>query len=61
MSKIYQCCVCHKQLKEKPVRLIKQEYGTGNYKQYAQVDRYDICQKCYISFDRWICKRKEGE
>lgn len=60
MRKIYRCCICNKQLKEKPIRLVKQEYGAGNYKQYSQVDKYDICQRCYISFDRWLEKHKKG-
>lgn len=58
--KIYKCCICHKRLREKPIRLLKQEYDVGNYKQYGQVDKYDICQRCYTVFDRWIEKHKEG-
>ena len=60
MRKIYRCCICHKRLKEKPIRLVKQEYGMGNYKQYAQVDKYDICQRCYSVFDKWLEKHKRG-
>lgn len=60
MNKIYFCCICHKKLKQKPIRLVKQEYGSGRYNQYAQVDKYDICQRCYISFDRWLKKYKRG-
>ena len=58
MRKIYKCCICHETLKEKPIRLVKQEYGFGNYNQYAQVDKYDICKKCYQIFNRWINKHK---
>ena len=57
--KIYVCCICHKELKDKPIRLVKQEYAAGRYNQYSQVDKFDICQKCYISFDRWIKKHNE--
>lgn len=56
--KVYNCCICHKTLREKPIRLVKQEYGVGNYNQYAQVDKYDVCKKCYTVFNNWIEKHK---
>ena len=59
--KIYKCCICHKVLKEKPIRLVKQKYGAGRYNQYHPIDRYDICKNCYVVFDRWINKHKEGK
>ena len=59
VKKKYYCCICHKKIKDKPIRLIKQEYGAGTYKQYYQVDRYDICKICYVSFDRWINKHRK--
>lgn len=59
--KIYSCCICHKVLREKPIRLVKQEYGSGRYNQYAFVDKYDICKRCYQSFDKWINKHKEDQ
>ena len=59
MQKVYKCCICHKILDEKPIRIVKQEYAVGRYNQYGYVDKYDICKKCYISFDRWINKHKE--
>jgi uncharacterized CHY-type Zn-finger protein len=61
MNKVYKCCICHKKLKKKPIRLIKQEYGVGNYNQYAQVDKYDICQRCYTIFNAWLEKHREGK
>lgn len=59
--KIYKCCICKKKLKEKPIRLVKQEYAVGNYNQYGYVDKYDICKRCYSVFDKWIDKHKEGK
>lgn len=60
MIKRYFCCICHKELKEeKPIRLIKQIYGAGKYKQYYQTDRYDICKRCYFVFDKWLQKHKK--
>ena len=47
-------------LKDKPIRLVKQEYEIGTYKQYSIVDKYDICRSCYRVFDNWINKHKEG-
>lgn len=58
-SKDYYCCICHNKLEEKPIRLVKQEYGAGNYNQYANVDKYDICSRCYEVFNKWIEKHKE--
>lgn len=60
MIKIYSCCICHKVLKDKPIRLTKKEYGIGNYKQYSPVANYDFCDKCYKVFDNWITKHKEN-
>ena len=57
--KVYKCCICHNVLRKKPIRLVKQIYGTGRYKQYATVEHYDICSKCYTVFDKWIEKHKE--
>jgi len=59
MQKTYKCCICHKVLEEKPIRLIKQEYNATGYHQFANVDRYDICTSCYRIFDKWIKKHKE--
>lgn len=61
MKKIYRCCICHNILREKPIRLVKQLYGIGNYKQYSTVEHYDICSKCYTAFDKWLIKHKEED
>lgn len=58
-EKIYKCCICHEVLKEKPIRLVKQLYGYGNYKQYYPVRYYDFCKKCYARFNGWIKKHEE--
>lgn len=58
-KKIYKCDICHKILEEKPIRLIKQEYASGNYNQFCQTERYDICKNCYKIFEKWINKHKE--
>ena len=58
-EKIYKCCICNKTLKDKPIRLVKQEYDIGTYKQYSNVDKYDICRSCFRVFDNWIRKYKE--
>lgn len=55
--KIYRCCICHEVLEDyKPIRLVKQKYGIGNYKQYYNVDHYDFCKRCYSKFNNWIKK-----
>ena len=61
MKKIYSCCICHKELEEKPIRLTEQRYSIGNYKQYAPVKNYDFCKDCFRKFNAWIIKHKEGE
>lgn len=61
-KKKYQCCICKKILEDhKPIRLVKQEYGIGNYSQYSYVEKYDFCKKCYGVFNAWINKHKKKE
>ena len=57
-KQVNKCCICHKELIVKPIRLIKQVYGIGKYKQYYQYEKYDICVNCCKIFDRWIEKHK---
>lgn len=60
MTKRYFCCICGEELKEyKPIRLVKQEYGAGRYKQYYPIENYDFCKRCYLVFERWIQKHKK--
>lgn len=59
LHKIYKCCICHKILDTKPIRLAKQVYGAGKYNQYYTVEHFDICKKCYRPFIKWIEKYKE--
>ena len=60
--KIYRCCICHQVLeKSKPIRITINVYGASRYKQYAPVINYDICLKCYDTFNDWIKKNKEEE
>lgn len=59
MKKIYSCCICHKVLEDKPIRLTKKEYGIGKYKQYDPVENYDFCKKCYKVFENWLEKHKK--
>lgn len=58
MNKIYKCCICHKILDYKPIRLVKQEYGYSRYNQFCYVDKYDFCNRCYKTFNNWIEKHK---
>lgn len=59
--KNYKCCICHKVVENKPIRLIKQEYGVGNYNQFSQVEKYDICKECFRIFNNWIKKHKKED
>lgn len=59
MKKIYKCCICHKILEEKPIRLVKQLYGVNKYKQYSPIENYDFCIGCYKIYEKWINKHKE--
>lgn len=60
MEKVYKCCICHRVLENsKPIRLVKQLYGIGNYKQYAPVDKFDFCFDCYETFSKWIRKHEQ--
>lgn len=58
-TKVYKCCICHRVLDYKPIRLVKQLYGIGNYNQYSYDSKYDFCNKCYKAFDNFINKYKE--
>lgn len=60
-TKIYTCCICHIIIVVgKPHRLTLQEYGVGNYKQYAPVKNFDLCDKCYKKFASWIKKHENS-
>lgn len=59
MIKKYTCYICNKELNYKPVRFVKQEYGAGNYKQYYQVDRFDLCNKCYEKLKNVVEKARK--
>ena len=58
--KIYKCCICHETLDYKPIRLTKQKYGAGPYKQYYPIENYDFCKRCYFKFQRWLDKHSEN-
>lgn len=63
--KIYTCYICGMQIEQyRPVRFVKQLYGYGNYKQYADIRRYDFCDNCYETLkkglDKWKRKKREG-
>lgn len=59
MEKVYKCCICHGVLVvEKPIRLVKQVYGAGNYKQYTGVEKFDLCYDCYKKFEAWIRRHR---
>ena len=62
-NKIYKCIRCGKVLTTtKPIRLTKQLYAIGTYKQYSPVDHFDFCTNCYnkieLIFKKW---RNENE
>lgn len=60
-EKIYKCCICHCIIViGKPHRLVQQEYGAGNYKQYAPVNKFDLCDKHFQIFMRWIKKNEKN-
>lgn len=62
MKKIYSCCICHKELDYKPVRLVKQLYGLGRIKnQYGYCTKYDFCNNCYSKFANWINKNRKED
>lgn len=60
MKKIYKCCICHKKLEEKPIRLVKQKHDNKEtYGAYHNVANYDFCKICFKTFAFWINKHKE--
>ena len=63
ITKIYKCCICHKQLEEIPIRLVKQKFDNTykSYGRYKNIVNYDFCSDCYKKFNMWICTHiKEG-
>lgn len=60
MKKVYRCCICHKKLDYKPIRLVKQLHdGKETYGAYHNIMNYDFCPKCYKAFDNWLNKHKD--
>lgn len=58
LKKEYKCCICKKKLDENnmPIRLVKMEYGTKTYNQYSYIEKYDFCNRCYGTFNKWLNK-----
>lgn len=52
------CYMCKKKLDYKPTRIVKQEYGVKGYNQYAPVDKYDLCDRCFGILDKWLKKHR---
>ena len=61
MKKIYKCCICHKELEEEPIRLVKELYEYQPYKQYKVKANYDFCKRCYSVIEKFINKHKDRE
>lgn len=61
ITKIYNCCICHKVLNEKPHRLVHQEHelNIGGYGRYTNKFNYDFCNNCFKVYKNWIRKHKE--
>lgn len=61
-KKIYKCCICHKVLDYKPIRLVKQlNDNRVSYNAYHFIKNYDFCNKCYQVFDKWVTKHNEED
>lgn len=58
LKKEYKCCICKKKLDENnmPIRLVRMEYGTKTYNQYSYIEKYDFCNRCYGTFNKWLNK-----
>lgn len=58
-KKIYTCYVCGKVVDKNTItRFIKQLYGYDKYNQFADVRRFDFCEKCYGTIKKGIEKYK---
>jgi hypothetical protein len=58
---INRCCICHKELDYKPIRLVKQLHDNQNtYGAYHNKHNYDFCKGCYRKFAIWVYKHREG-
>ena len=56
-NKEYYCCICHKKLDYKPIRLTKQIHDNNEcYGRYNKVHNYDFCKEHYAVFNKWIKK-----
>lgn len=55
MIKLYKCCVCNLEMNDKkPVRIVKQIYGAGNYNMYYPTEHYDVCYRCWHKIERFL-------
>lgn len=61
MAKVkdYYCYVCEKKLDYKPTRMVRQEYGISSYKQYYQVEHFDLCERCFKIIRKAVRKMKK--
>lgn len=53
------CCICHKKVDYKPIRLYKAEYGAGRFNAYYQIQHWNFCNNCYMKFNKWLIKHNK--
>lgn len=57
--KEFKCCICHKTLDKKPIRLVHQENDNKEvYDRYYNVNNYDFCDKHFETFIKWVEKHR---
>lgn len=59
-SKVYRCRVCQKKI-DRHYRLALMEWGKGRLGDFKTIEHYDLCDKHYEIFNKWLKQRKEKE
>lgn len=55
MKKEYRCCICKKETKYKPIRIVLQKHDNKEtYGRYHNIKNYDFCKKCFLKLYSWL-------
>ena len=59
-EKIYECCICHKLLKNVDTcKIVKWSYDRTRINRFNQAYMQHFCRRCMSKIDNWIRKHSE--
>lgn len=56
--KTYFCIKCKRKIESNPKRVVIQFQKTKPYRQFTQVDRFELCEVCFSILKKWVETQK---